>query len=33
LICMVVGGPLASQGVLQCGKWCLHASFGVCGGK
>jgi len=33
LICMIVGGPLASQRVLQCEKWCLHASFGVCRGK
>jgi hypothetical protein len=33
LICMTIGDPLAGQGVLQCQKWCLHASFTVCGGK
>jgi hypothetical protein len=33
LICMIVGGPLVGQGVLGCGKWCLHASFGVYGRK
>jgi hypothetical protein len=33
LICMTIGGPLAGQGVQWCEKWCLRASFGVCGGK
>lgn len=33
LICMTVLRPLASQGVLQCEKWCLCASFSVYGGK
>lgn len=33
LIYVTDGGLLASQCVLRCGKWCLHASFGVCGGK
>jgi hypothetical protein len=33
LICMTVGDPLAGQGVLRCRKWCLRASFSVCGGK
>jgi hypothetical protein len=33
LICMIVGGPLVGQRALQCGKWCLCASFGVDGRK
>jgi hypothetical protein len=33
LICMTVDGPLAGLGAQRYGKWCLRASFGVCGGK
>jgi hypothetical protein len=32
-ICLNAGDPLAGQRVLRCEKWCLHASFGVYGGK
>jgi hypothetical protein len=33
LICMTVGGLLAGQGVLRCGKLWLHATFGAYRGK
>jgi hypothetical protein len=33
LICLIVGGPLASLGVLRYEKWCLRASSGVYGRK
>jgi hypothetical protein len=33
LICLTACGPLASQRLLRCGKWCLHAYFDVYGGK
>ena len=33
LTCLIVGGSLAGQGVMQCGKWYILASFGVYGGK
>jgi hypothetical protein len=33
LICLIVGSPLASQGVLWCEKWCLCSFFDVYGRK
>jgi hypothetical protein len=33
LTCLTVGSPLAGQRVQRCEKWCLCASFSVCGGK